>query len=74
MAEPHLLESQFGDRYKGRYFKVMFFGYQNGYTTEVHVEGLPVRKDKDKLWKSKEEAQLAGEALAHKLIDSLPVE
>ena len=69
-----MLESQFGDRYKGVYFKIMFYRYPNGYTTEVHVEGLRPRKDSENTWKSKEEAQLAGEELAHKLIDNLPVE
>lgn len=64
------LESQFEDRHNGVYFKVLFFKWPNGYMTEVHVEGLPVRKDDDNCWRTKEEAQQASVQLAHKLIDN----
>ena len=64
------LESQFGDRHNGVYFKVLFFKWPNGYMTEVHVDGLPVRKDDDNCWTTKDEARQAGVELAHKLIDN----
>jgi len=38
--------------------------------TEVHVDGLPVRKDDDNCWKTKEEAHQASVELAHKLIEN----
>ena len=40
-----VLESTFGDIHKGVKFKISFFKYPNGYTIEVRVDGLPVRKD-----------------------------
>ena len=42
-----VLESTFGDIHKGVKFKISFFKYPNGYTIEVRVDGLPVRKDDD---------------------------
>ena len=45
-----VLESTFGDIHKGVKFKISFFKYPNGYTIEVRVDGLPVRKDDDNCW------------------------
>lgn len=64
------LDSQFEDRHNGVYFKILFFKYPNGYTTEVHVDGLPVRKDDDNCWPSKDDAREAGIKVAHKLINN----
>jgi hypothetical protein len=65
-----VLESTFGDIHKGVKFKISFFKYPNGYTIEVRVDGLPVRKDDDNCWKTKDEARQAGIDLAHQLIDN----
>lgn len=64
------LESTFGDIHKGVKFKISFLKYPNGYTIEVHVQGMPVRKDDDNCWKTRDEARQAGIELAHQIIDN----
>ncbi|WP_139137845.1 MULTISPECIES: hypothetical protein [unclassified Pseudomonas] len=63
------IESSSRDSHNGVAFTIRFFKYPNGYMTEVHVDGLPVRKDDDNCWKTKEEAHQASVELAHKLIE-----
>lgn len=64
-----MLHSAFADRYKGVYFKISFHNHENGWTTELEIEGLPPIRDRDNLWKTKEAAHDATMSHAHRMID-----
>lgn len=64
-----MLHSAFADRYKDVYFKISFHNDENGWTTELEIEGLPPIRDRDSLWKTKEAAHNATMATARQIID-----
>lgn len=64
-----MLNSAFEDRYKGVYYKINFHNFENGWTFELHIEGLPRIRDEDHIWKTKEDAYEAARKAAEATID-----
>ncbi|TDV60139.1 hypothetical protein [Pseudomonas sp. LP_7_YM] len=64
-----MLHSSFQDRYKDVSYKITFYNHQGGWTTELHIEGLPRIRDSDHFWTSKEDAHEAARKVAEDMID-----
>lgn len=65
---PH---SNYTDVYKGVRYEIKFFKFENGFTAEIHITDLPVIKDSDSLWATRDSAVISTVNEAHRIIDNL---
>lgn len=56
------------DVYRNIRYVIKFFKHENGITTEIHIQDLPVIKDSDRLYQSRDSAVISTVNVAEAMI------